>query len=284
MVARSLLELTKPRITALVTVTAAVAYVTATGGEPEPLSLTALVLGTALAAGGTNALNQWVERRTDARMDRTRDRPLPSGRLGSTVALTFASGLAAGGVLLLWSATTAFTGALAAATVVLYVTVYTPLKRVSPACTYVGAVPGALPVLGGWTAGGAPLDATAWGLFGVLVLWQLPHFFALEWLLRDDYRRAGFRTLAVADPSGDRSARHAVAATAALLPASLLPVTDPGLGTAYAIAAGAGFLLVLAAAVGFLLGRRGPWARRLFTASLVHLPLVLAVTAFDALI
>jgi protoheme IX farnesyltransferase len=280
---RALLELTKPRITALVTFTAAVAYVTASGGEPETLRLAALVVGTALSAGGTNGLNQWWEREADARMDRTGDRPLPSGRLAPRTALLFTAGLALLGVVLLWAVVGPVTGALAAATVALYVLVYTPLKKVHAACTYVGAVPGALPVLGGWAAAGGPFDAPAWGLFGILVLWQLPHFFALEWLLREDYRRAGFRTLAVADPSGGRSARHAVAATAALLPASLLPLADPGLGPAYGIATAAGFVVLLVAAVGFLVGRRARWAHRLFTASLVHLPLVLVVTALDVL-
>lgn len=280
---RALLELTKPRITILVAATAAVAYLAAAAGSPSPVALTALILGTALSAGGTNALNQWWERRLDGRMRRTEGRPLPSGRLRPATALVFATVLSVAGVLILWAITTPLTGLLAAATVVLYVAVYTPLKQVTAACTYVGAVPGALPVLGGWAAADAPFGPPAWGLFGVLVLWQLPHFFALEWLGREDYRRAGFRTLAVSDPSGGRSARHAVAAAGSLLPVSLLPLADPTIGVAYGIGAAAGLTLLLGAAVRFLTDRTESRARRLFSASLAYLPLVLAATALDAL-
>lgn len=281
---RAFLELTKPRITGLVVVSAAVAYLAAVGGDPSPGRLGALIVGTALSAGGTNALNQWWERSLDGRMRRTEDRPIPSGRLRPAAALVFASGVSVAGVLIVWLGTTALAGVLAAATVVIYVAVYTPLKQVSAACTYVGAVPGALPVLGGWSAAGAPMDAPAWGLFGVLLLWQLPHFFALEWLAREDYRRAGFRTLAVADPSGGRSARHAVVATGSLLPVSLLPLADPTLGLVYGTGAAAGLVLLLGAAVGFLADRTEVRARRLFSASLAYLPLVLAATAVDTLL
>lgn len=186
----------------------------------------------------------------------------------------------AAGVALLAAGTTALTAALAAATVLVYVTVYTPLKRRSPVCTYVGA----LPVLGGWAAAGRGLSATGWALFGLLALRQLPHFFALEWLLRRDYRRAGFATLAVRDPSGGRSARHALATVLALAPVSLVPLQDPGLGALYGAAAVGGALLLALPAGGFLLRRSRRWARRLFGASLIYLPAVLAAAVVDVLL
>lgn len=277
------LRLTKPRITALVVVTAAAGYLVA-ADDPAPGRLAVLLAGTALSAGGTNALNQWWERALDARMERTRDRPLPAGELVPRAALAFGAALAAAGVALLAAGTTALTAALAAATVLVYVTVYTPLKRRSPVCTYVGALPGALPVLGGWAAAGRGLSATGWALFGLLALWQLPHFFALEWLLRRDYRRAGFATLAVRDPSGGRSARHALATVLALAPVSLVPLQDPGLGALYGAAAAGGALLLALPAGGFLLRRSRRWARRLFGASLIYLPAVLAAAVADVLL
>lgn len=279
--ARDFAELTKPRITALVVASAAAAYVAAAGTGLVPGRLAGLLLGTALAAGGTNALNQWWERDADARMERTSGRPLPSGRLAPVAALAFGTTLAAAGVLVLAASTTPTTAVLAAATVLLYVLVYTPMKRRSALCTYVGALPGALPVLGGWAAHAEGLAVAAWGLFGVLLLWQLPHFFALEWLARDDYRRAGFRTVAAGDPSGRSSSRHALACAALLLPVSFLPLLDPALGGIYAVAAGATGLWFLAPCVGFLLRRDRRWARRLFGASLAYLPLVLAAATLD---
>lgn len=282
--AAALLRLTKPRIAALVCVTAAAGYLVAATPEPSLLRLAALLAGTALSAGGTNALNQWWERGPDARMERTRDRPLPSGALRPGAALAFGAAAAGAGVAVLAAATTALTAGLAAATVLVYVTVYTPLKRWSPVCTYVGALPGALPVLGGWAAAGAGISTTGWALFGLLALWQLPHFFALEWLARRDYRRAGFATLAVRDPSGGRSARHALAATLALAPASLAALAGPELGTLYGVAAAAGLGLLAVPAAGFLLRRSRRWARRLFAASLLYLPGVLAAAVVDALV
>lgn len=277
-------ELTKPRITALVVASAAAAYVAAAGGEIAAIRLVGLLLGTAMAAGGTNALNQWWERDADARMDRTSGRPLPSGRLSPRAALGFGTALAAAGVVVLAATTTAATAVLAAGTVLLYVLVYTPLKRRSAACTYVGALPGALPVLGGWAAHGQGLAVAGWGLFGVLLLWQLPHFFALEWLARGDYRRAGFRTVAAGDPSGRASSRHAAACAALLVPVSFLPLADPALGGLYAAAAAAAGLGFAAPCVGFLLRRERTWARRLFGASLAYLPVVLAAAAVDVFV
>lgn len=282
--ARDYLELTKPRITALVVASAAAAYVAAAGGGLVATRLVGLLLGTALSAGGTNALNQWWERDADARMERTSGRPLPSGRMSPPAALAFGTTLAAAGVLVLAASTTAVTAVLAAGTVLLYVLVYTPLKQRSAICTYVGALPGALPVLGGWAAHGQGLAAAGWGLFGVLVLWQLPHFFALEWMARSDYRRAGFRTVAVGDPSGRASARHALACAALLLPVSFLPLADPALGGLYAGAAAAAGVGFVAPCVGFLLRRDRPWARRLFGASLAYLPLVLAAATVDVFV
>lgn len=280
--AGSFLELTKPRITALVVISAATGHLVAADGRPSLLTFLALLAGTALSAGGTNALNQWWERDLDARMERTRDRPLPAGRLSPAPALIFGLGLAVVGVGLLAAGTTLTTAGLAAATVVLYVTVYTPLKQKSVLCTYVGALPGALPVLGGWAAAGEGLAGTGWALFGLLGLWQLPHFFALEWMARRDYREAGFATLAVRDPSGRRSGRHALACTLVLLPVSLLALAHPALDVLYGTAAVVGGGLLLIPAGGFRLEPSRRWARRLFSASLCYLPLMLMAAIGEA--
>ncbi|MFW5911083.1 MAG: protoheme IX farnesyltransferase, partial [Thiohalospira sp.] len=196
------------------------------------LDLVLTLLGAALAAAGTNALNQWLEREADGRMDRTRGRPLPRGRISSAGALTFGLLLAAAGPVVLL-AVDAVAAGIAAATVLLYDAVYTPLKRRTWLATVVGGVPGALPVLGGWQAGAGGLGTGAWILFAILFLWQLPHFFSLDWLYREDYRRGGFRTLATADPGGRASAAAALGSAVLLAGSALLPWLTGRLGPLY---------------------------------------------------
>lgn len=274
------LALTKPRITLLVLISTAAGFFTASGGGVDPGRLLHALFGTVLLSGGTNAFNQVVERRHDARMPRTRDRPLPAGRVDVAGASAFGGVLVAGGTLYLLAATNGLTATLGLLTAASYVLVYTPMKRVSPLSAVIGSVPGALPILGGWTAVRGSLDSGGWVLFGVVFLWQLPHLLGLEWLYREEYREAGFRVLAARDESGRQSSVRSVVYALALLPVSLLPLPLGLAGGVYAtIAAGLG-LLYLGSAARFALRRDEEGARGVFLVSLVYLPVLLgALTA-----
>jgi protoheme IX farnesyltransferase len=268
-------ELTKPGITRLVVLTAAAGFLLGARGAVDAALLAHALLGTALVAAGTNALNQWWERDADAHMNRTRRRPLPAGQLRPDDALAFATTISIAGILWLAAFVNTLTAALAALSLASYVFAYTPLKRRTPLALFVGAVPGALPILGGWTAAGAGLTLPGWVLFGILFLWQLPHFLALGWLYRDDYLQGGFAMLSRADPDGRLTARQALLFAAALVVVSLLPARVGLAGTPYVVAA---------AALGFaLLGWSAEMARHpspararlLFVASVLYLPALL---------
>ena len=195
------MELTKPRITSLVLVTAAVGYAVGGGGALSAVNFLLFMVGTALLCGGASALNQYLERDADARMTRTSRRPLPAGRITPSDALAFGLAISAVGLVVL-AGVNLLTLALGAASLLSYVLAYTPLKRVTSLCTIVGAVPGALPPLMGWAAARGSLGPAGWGLFAILFLWQLPHFLAIGWLYREDYARGGFPMLAVTDRDG----------------------------------------------------------------------------------
>src|SRR4051794_39426999 len=230
-------ELTKPRIAVLELVVVLAAGVVATWGQPSPGLLFHAMLGTLLVASSASAANQWLERRQDARMPRTANRPLAAGRISSGEALAFCAICLAAGAVELALFTSAIALACALLTWVLYVLVYTPLKQVSVANTAVGAVAGALPVLIGWTAVGGQLDGRAIALFLVLFLWQFPHFMAIAWLYRRDYADARYQMLTVVDPTGARAGRQAVVAAIALVPVSVLPVLSaPGMGSVLYVA------------------------------------------------
>ena len=279
--AADFIALTKPRITGLVLGTAAAGFYLAARGPVAPALLAHALVGTALVASGTNALNQWWERDADALMQRTRRRPLPSGRLSPVAAFVFAWAIGLLGVgYLLW-AVNAITALLAAATLLSYVFLYTPLKRRTPHSLLVGAVPGALPILGGWTAAGGALTPAAWALFGILFLWQLPHFLALAWMYRDDYRRGGFKVAGVRDADGRGTGRQSLGYAIALVALSLAPSWWGLTGAWYA--AGALLLgLPLVGLAGRLALRPVPQsARRLFLGSVIYLPLLLILLAAD---
>jgi protoheme IX farnesyltransferase len=276
-----LIRLTKPRITLMVLVSSAAAYYVASGGRPDPLAMLAALLGIGLVAGGTSALNQLIERDIDARMERTRGRPLPTGRVTPPAAAAFSLTISLGGVAFLAFVVNPLTALLAAIALASYVLVYTPLKRVSSLSTLVGAVPGALPIMGGWTAATGELSAGAWALFGILFFWQLPHFLALAWLFREDYRRGGLRMLGVVDPSGRQTTNQAVLYALALVPTSLLPVVLGLSGPAYAFVALGLSVAYVASAVRFWLRTDSPTARALFRTSLLYLPLLLLLLSFD---
>jgi protoheme IX farnesyltransferase len=266
------LELTKPRITSMVVLTALVGYVSASAGPAWTLALLAALVGTGLVAAGASALNQVMERDTDALMLRTRTRPLPAGRLGPGEARAFGALLTLSGLAALLSLSGPLSAAVAAATWASYLFAYTPLKRRTPLATLVGAVPGALPPVIGWAAARDRLDAGAFVLFAILFLWQIPHFLAIAWLYRDDYARAGFPMLPVLDREGTFTGRQAVVHSLALLLVSLAPAVAGLAGPVYL--AGAFLLGVGLTLFSLRLARSRDLvaARGLFLASLVYLP------------
>jgi protoheme IX farnesyltransferase len=275
--------LAKPRVVTMVLVTTCVGYYLGSPATPDLGRLVHLLLGTALAAGGTLALNQWMERDVDARMQRTRSRPLPDGRLLPVEALVVGLGLLLGGLGWLALAVPGPCAAVTASIAAVYLLAYTPLKRVTPWCSAVGAVPGALPPVAGWAAAAGTIPLEAWVLFAIMFLWQIPHTLAISQLYRDDYARAGIRVLPVVDRDGPRTATHAVSNCLALMPVALLPTALGIAGTLYFATALVLGLVFLATAVGMARGASHGDARRLLVASLVYLPVLLAVLAVDKL-
>jgi len=280
----SYVALTKPRITFFVAMTAFVGFV---AGTNRPFSLLVVplllhtLLGTALVASGTSAFNQVREADLDGLMRRTQDRPLPSGRISLRGAALFAGTLSVLGLAELLFFTNVLTTVLAAFTLVSYVGLYTPMKTRSPASTVVGAVPGALPPLGGYTAATGALGLPGLALFAILFVWQLPHFFAIGWRHRADYARAGVRILPVIDPSGRRTARQTLLWTAVLLPVSLLPSLAGTAGFAYAFGAFLLTLLFLRSSLAFARETTDGRARSLFLASISWLPAILILLVLD---
>ena len=276
-------ELVKARLTTLVLTTTLAGFYLGWTGPMRFLLLFNTLLGTALVAGGAAALNELVERDADALMHRTRDRPLPSGRMKPDTALLIGSGLATVGLLYLYTTVNALASLLAALTLVSYVFVYTPLKRRTSLNTLVGAIPGALPPMIGWAAARGSLGSEAWALFAILFCWQMPHFLAIAWMYREDYARGGFVMLTHLDETGSATGRQAVNYSLALILVSLVPTLLGMVGIAYFLGAfllGAG-LAVCAARMQFAPSR--PHARQLFFASILYLPLLLGLLALDKL-
>jgi heme o synthase len=275
--------LTKPRIAVLVLFTVAAGALFAGGRATDPVVVFHAVLGTALVAGGASALNQWIERDSDARMRRTASRPLPSGRLQPAEVLVFGSGLAVTGLIYLClTLSSPCAAVVAAVTFVSYVGIYTPLKARTPLNTLIGAVPGALPPVIGWAAVRGSVDQDAIALFLILFLWQVPHFLAIAWIYRDEYARAGLCMLPTTDPEGCKTSRHMVTWCLTLILASLGPVFLGVAGPLYfagAVALGLGFLIP---ALAFRRARTLVSARRVLRASLVYLPGLFALLLLDA--
>ena len=241
------------------------------------------LLGTALVASGAAALNQLLEREHDAKMRRTASRPLPSGRLQPTTVAIFGGACSVAGLVYLAVLVNPLTSVIGAVTSISYLFIYTPLKRVTWTNTLVGAVPGALPPLMGWTAARNELGGEGWALFAILAFWQLPHFFAIAWLYRDEYAKAGFVMLPNIDPEGTRTAQQSVSNTIALVFASLFPYALGMSGKTYLVAAlilGAGFLFC---ALQFSRQLSRLRAKQLFFASIIYLPLLLVALVFDKL-
>ena len=275
--AADLAELVKARLSLLTLATAMAGFALGVKDTWDWLLLAATLGGTTLCAGGAAALNQWWEREHDGRMKRTRQRPLPAGRMASSDALVAGLALSLSGVLCLALFANLLSAALAAATIVFYILIYTPLKRVTTLNTIIGAVPGALPPLIGWTAARGSIDAEGLTLFAILFLWQMPHFLAIAWLYREDYAQAGFKMLSEGDESGAVTGRQAVVYSLALLVVSLLPSVFFGYSAVYfygALGLGVGFT---ALAGRFAANGSVPAARALFLGSIAYLPLLLGL-------
>lgn len=274
-------ELVKPNIVGMILLTVAAGfYAGASPGGLDLVLLTYTLVGSALVAGGSNALNQILERHSDARMRRTRARPLPSGRLRVAQSAVFAWSLGTIGVAYLAVFTNWLVALLAALTLASYVFVYTPLKRVTSLSTLVGAVPGALPIVGGWAASHGAVNVRAWVLFAILFLWQLPHFLALAWLYRDDYERAGLRMLSVTQGAG-ATFRQALLYAVALLPVAILPTVLAMTGWIYFWGALAATLWLVWATAKAALDHSKASARRLFLVTVVYLPVLMGLLVVD---
>jgi|CXWL01.1.fsa_nt_gi protoheme IX farnesyltransferase len=284
-----LVELTKPRITLMVVVTAAVGFLladNASGGENRlPLGLLFHTLfGTGMVAASGSALNQVIERDLDGRMARTSRRPLPARRLDPELALAFGVLLGLLGLAYLDFLVNPLTALLGASTLAGYLFVYTPLKRVSSLATIVGAAPGAVPPLMGWAGYANDLAPGAWAMFGILFVWQLPHFLAIAWMYRADYAQGGYPMLPVVRPAGGATARQAVLWAAALVPLSLLPSALGLTGGVYAVGAFVLGLAYLAASIAFGVDPERKSARRLLLTSVLYLPALLVVMLIDRLV
>jgi len=274
------LELLRPRMTLLVLFTVGVGAFLAAPAAVDAALIANALLGTALVAAGASCLNQLIERHTDALMQRTENRPLPAGRLQPALVLALGSALAVAGLVSL-ALRQPLAAAVAGFTFVSYVFVYTPLKRRSPLNTLIGAVPGALPPVIGWTAVRGSIDAEALALFLIVFVWQVPHFLAIAWIYRDQYARAGLQMLPVVDSEGARTGRTMLRFCGLLLPVSLLPVGLGMAGPVYAIGAVLLGLMFLRAALGFVNVVSVGEARRVLRMSLVYLPAVLFLLLLD---
>jgi heme o synthase len=281
------LELTKPRITIFILMSTAIGFLCGihvgmnVSSHWTLFTLLNTILGTALIASGTAALNQWFERDADAKMNRTRSRPIPSGRITPRNAFVFGIALAIAGFTELALGANLLTGLLGLFTMASYLLVYTPLKQRSPASTTIGAIPGAMPPLIGYAAAAGTLNAEAWVLYAILFLWQFPHFYAIAWMYRDDYARAGICMLPVVEPSGESTARRMWLFSLALIPVSILPKFWGDAGNWYVAGAIALGIMFLWSAIRVNLERSRPRARQVLLASVVYLPLLYGLLVLD---
>jgi protoheme IX farnesyltransferase len=274
-------ELGKPRVVVMVLLTTFVGFYLGSQGITDYLRLLPTLIGTALAAAGTLALNQYIERDLDAKMQRTRMRPLPDGRLQPAEAAAFGVVTTLAGLVYLALAVNILSAAVTAATTISYLFLYTPLKRRTPLCSIIGAIPGALPPLTGWTAARGAFGIEAWILFAILFLWQLPHSLAIARLYREDYARAGIRLLPIVEPDAKSTGRQIVINCLALLVVGLLPTLVGLAGPVYFVAALVFGCLFLGYGIAFALSRTATAARQLLFASLLYLPATLLVMALD---
>jgi protoheme IX farnesyltransferase len=279
----SFAELTKPRITSFILMSAAIGFMCGAHLVPDWnwSALVHMLIGTGLLASGTAALNQWYENEGDALMRRTRGRPIPTGRVTAREGLYFGVALAAAGFADLCWGVNLLTGFLGLFTLVTYLFIYTPLKRVSPVSTTIGAIPGAMPPLIGYAAASGRLNFEAGILYAILFLWQFPHFYAIAWMYREDYARAGIRMLPVVEPDGDSTGRRIVLFSMALVPMSLAPAFFSMAGNVYLYGALVLGALVLVASFRVASQHSILRARQVLLASVVYLPLLYGLLVID---
>jgi heme o synthase len=277
------LELAKPRIVTMVLVTTLLGYAMAGGGF-EPLYIAWLLIGTAMVAGGAAALNNYLERDADARMHRTRNRPIPSGQIPPIAALNYGAYLVLAGTILLGLQVNLLTAHLGLLSAFLYALVYTPLKRLSWWNTPVGAIPGAIPPLMGWAGATGSLSLGAWVLFGILFIWQHPHFYAIAWMFREDYARGGFKVLPVVYPDGKRTFRQILVYSLLLVPVSLLPTLIGMSGWLYFAGSLAVGLFMLSASVALVRSHSFQDARNVLRASIIYLPVLMGLIVLDIVV
>src|SRR6202035_3886456 len=275
------LALTKPDVSFLVVMTTVAGYALGARGPLDWLRMAHTVFGTTLIAAGTSALHHYFQRDTDALMRRTASRPLPSGQLSPREAFWFAFSLLGFGTAYLALATNALATSLGIATSVLYLCVYTPLKRRTTLATFVGAFPGAVPPLIGWAAARGTITMDAWVLYGVLFLWQFPHFDAISWIYREDYRRAGIQMLSVADQEGTRTFRQILLTAALLIPVSLLPAVTGLAGARYFFGALVLGIMLVEVCLWTAAAKSNIRAKWLMHATVLHLPLLLGLLIYD---
>jgi len=279
---RPYVELVKPRILSMVLVTTTIGYFLAAKGVHPLSTLCLTLLGVGSATGGAAALNNYLERDVDGKMERTRQRALPAGILQPSSALAYGISLVLLGLFVLVWAINLLTGFLVLLAAFLYVLVYTPMKRLTWLNTTFGAIPGAIPPLCGWAAATGRLDPGAWVLFLILFAWQHPHFYAIAWMFKDDYRNAGFKMLPVVEPTGISTFRQTIFFSALLLGVSVLPTVIGMTGRVYCVGALVMGLALLAVGVLFTRSKSFLDARRLLKASVVYLPLLLLLIIVDA--
>ena len=272
---RDYFALTKPEVNLLILMTTSAGYYLGERGGFHLLGLVNTLFGTLLVASGTATLNQWMERVWDGRMRRTARRPLPAGRVRPTEALLFGTWLSLGGVLFLYALVSPLSSLLAASTLLSYLLIYTPLKRHTPLCTLLGAVPGAMPVLIGWAGAQNDISSPAMLLFAILFLWQFPHFLAIALMYREDYERAGYRMLPRFDADARFTRGEIVVFTAALILTTTLPLTTWGVGYVLAMLLAGGCLAYYSWRLAASATRTA--ANRLLHASVMYLPVVLAI-------
>ena len=277
----SYIELSKPSILTLVLVTTFLGYYLGMGGHPNWLQAVPLLLGAAMVCAGSSALNHYLEREFDSKMMRTCRRPIPSGRIQAANALYFGIILIFTGLFILYVKTNILTAFLSLLTAFLYVLVYTPLKRVSWINTTIGAIPGAIPPLGGWATATGTLNFDAGILFLILFLWQHPHFFAIAWIYREDYARGGFKMLPCVEPDGNSTFRQIVLFSVLLIPVTLVPAITGLSGGFYYYGALASGIILLIIAYRLNMSRSLVDARRLLKATVFYLPLLLCLIMLD---
>jgi protoheme IX farnesyltransferase len=278
---RDYIALTKPRITWLILMSTGVGYFFGAKSGWHLLTLLHTVIGTGLIASGTAALNQWYEREADSKMKRTQGRPLPAGRLTPRSALIFAILISAVGFVELFAGVNALSAWLGLFTLASYLFIYTPLKQRSPHSTTIGAIPGAMPPLIGYAAASGTLTWEAWILFAILFFWQFPHFYAIAWMYREDYERAGIRMLPVVEPDGESTARRILLYSLVLIPISLAPKLLSMTGNLYLFGALALGLMFLYAGVRVSFDRTRQQARQVLLASVIYLPVLYGLMLLD---